>query len=102
MLHAFCRHSHAVRPLHCSCSVRCARQVVVFDQATKLAHCVTWVHLDQHADVESAYRAGRAALRSLTARLSAPQQQLPPGRVSAGTRMMWPPGALGAKYTMTA
>lgn len=70
--------------------------MVVFDQATKLAHCVTWVHLDQHADVESAYRAGRAALRSLTARLSAPQQQLPPGRVRACPRMMWPPCTLGA------
>ncbi|KAK9842349.1 hypothetical protein WJX81_007998 [Elliptochloris bilobata] len=55
-------------------------EVVVFDQATKLAHCVTWVHLDQHADVEAAYRAGCTALRSLTARLSAPKPQLPNGR----------------------
>ena len=70
-----------IQPVLVSRRTRCVPQVVVFDQATKLAHCVTWVHLDQHADVESAYRAGRAALRALTERLSAPQQQLPAGRV---------------------
>ncbi len=59
---------------------RAARQVVVFDQASKLAHCVAWVHMDQHASVEAAYRAGRAALGSLTGRLSAQRRRLPNGR----------------------
>ena len=57
------------------------RQVVVFDQATKLGYCVVWVHLDKHGSVEEAYRAGRASLSSLTGRLNALHPPLPNGRV---------------------
>jgi len=62
-------------------------QVVVFDQASKLAHCVAWVHMDQHASVEAAYRAGRAALGSLTGRLSAQRRRLPNGRARPAPRL---------------
>lgn len=57
------------------------RQVVVFDQATKLGYCVVWVHLDKHGSVEEAFRAGRASLSSLTGRLDALHPPLPSGRV---------------------
>lgn len=57
------------------------RQVVVFDQATKLGYCVVWVHLDKHGSVEEAFRAGRASLSSLTGRLNALHPPLPSGRV---------------------
>lgn len=30
--------------------------VVVFDHATKLAYVISWVHLDEHPDVEAAYQ----------------------------------------------
>ncbi len=80
---------------------RAACQVVVFDQATKLAHCVAWVHMDQHASVEAAYRAGRAALGSLTGRLSAQRRRLPNGRARPAPRPgprlgSWPSDGLAA------
>ena len=37
--------------------------VIVFDQATKLAYVITWVHLDRHASLEEAYQHGQEQLR---------------------------------------
>ena len=37
--------------------------VIVFDQATKLAYVITWVHLDRHASLEEAYQHGQQQLR---------------------------------------
>ena len=37
--------------------------VIVFDQATKLAHVITWVHLDRHESLEDAYQHGKEQLR---------------------------------------
>ena len=34
--------------------------VLVFDHATKLAYVISWVHLDEHADVDAAYQVGCA------------------------------------------
>ncbi len=30
--------------------------VVVFDHATKLAYVITWVHIDEHPDTDTAYQ----------------------------------------------
>ncbi len=37
--------------------------VIVFDQATKLAYVITWVHLDRHESLEHAYQHGKEQLR---------------------------------------
>ena len=37
--------------------------VIVFDQATKLAYVITWVHLDRHASLEEAYHHGQRQLQ---------------------------------------
>lgn len=37
--------------------------VIVFDQATKLAYVITWVHLDRHESLEDAYQHGKEQLR---------------------------------------
>ena len=37
--------------------------VIVFDQATKLAYVVTWVHLDRHASLQEAYQHGQRQLQ---------------------------------------
>jgi anthranilate/para-aminobenzoate synthase component I len=37
--------------------------VLVFDHATKLAYVISWVHLDEHADVDAAYQVGCADRR---------------------------------------
>ncbi|KAK9829881.1 hypothetical protein WJX72_008431 [[Myrmecia] bisecta] len=52
--------------------------VIVFDQATKLAYVIAWVHLDQFSSVEEAYVAGKQRLSSVCNKLSnvnAPQLQ---------------------------
>lgn len=43
--------------------------IIVFDHATKLAYCVTWVHMDAHAGVPEAYLAGKRALAAMTDRI---------------------------------
>ena len=45
--------------------------VVVFDQATKLAYVITWVHVDRHASVEEAYQHGQQQLRRTGQKLQA-------------------------------
>lgn len=37
--------------------------VIVFDQATKLAYVITWVHLNRHSSLEEAYQHGRRQLQ---------------------------------------
>lgn len=39
--------------------------VLVFDQATKLAYIITWVHTDKHDSLEAAYQHGRQQLASV-------------------------------------
>jgi len=78
---------------------RAARQVVVFDQASKLAHCVAWVHMDQHASVEAAYRAGRPArLAHWSPECAAPAAAQRPGAPRAPAEVLrlksWPSGGL--------
>ena len=46
-------------------------EVVVFDQATKLAYVCVWLHLDQHPSPQHAYLSGKQRLAAITARLSA-------------------------------
>lgn len=45
--------------------------VVVFDQATKLAYVITWVHLDQHASLQQAYQHGQQQLQRTGRKLQA-------------------------------
>lgn len=45
--------------------------VVVFDQATKLAYVITWVHLDRHASLEEAYQHGQEQLKRTGRKLQA-------------------------------
>ena len=61
--------------------------VVVFDQATKLAYIITWVHTDKHDSLEAAYQHGRQQLASVARKVcneNAPS--LSNGRVSG----CWP------------
>ncbi|BDA45509.1 Anthranilate synthase alpha subunit 1, chloroplastic [Coccomyxa sp. Obi] len=44
--------------------------IIVFDHATKLAYCVTWVHMDAHAGVPEAYLAGKRTLAAMTERIA--------------------------------
>ena len=44
--------------------------VIVFDQATKLAYCVAWVHMDRHPGISEAYLAGKHALAAMSERLA--------------------------------
>jgi hypothetical protein len=37
--------------------------VILFDNASKLAYVTSWVHLDEHEDVEAAYAAGASHWR---------------------------------------
>lgn len=49
--------------------------VVVFDHATKLAYVISWVHLEEHPDVEAAYQVCRCiGTPVLRATLNARQQ----------------------------
>ena len=45
-------------------------EVVVFDQATKLAYVCVWLHMDQHPSPQHAYLSGKQRLAAITARLS--------------------------------
>ena len=61
--------------------------VLVFDQATKLAYIITWVHTDKHESLEAAYQHGRQQLASVARKVcneNAPS--LSNGRVSG----LWP------------
>ena len=65
--------------------------VVVFDNAAKLAYCVAWVRTDEPGtSPEAAYAAGRARLDALVARLDAARgpsaPPLPPARVTLRTQ----------------
>ena len=56
--------------------------VIVFDQATKLAYCVAWVHMDRHAGIHEAYLAGKHALAAMSERISPGRTpNLPLGKV---------------------
>lgn len=44
--------------------------VVVFDQATKLAYAITWVHVDEHASAEEGFAAGKQRLQDLVRRMT--------------------------------
>ncbi|CAL5228808.1 g12007 [Coccomyxa viridis] len=44
--------------------------VIVFDQATKLAYCVAWVHMDRHPGISEAYLAGKHALAAMSDRIA--------------------------------
>lgn len=60
--------------------------VIVFDQATKLAYCVAWVHMDRHPGVTEAYFAGKQALDDMQGRICPYQTpNLPVGKVSPAT-----------------
>ena len=69
--------------------------VVVFDNAAKLAYCVAWVHTDGgdaaggDSSLEAAYAAGKARLDALVARLDGARgpgaPPLPPARVTLRT-----------------
>lgn len=43
--------------------------VIVFDQATKLAYVITWVHLDRHASLEEAYQHGQHQLQTTSRKI---------------------------------
>ncbi len=43
--------------------------VIVFDQATKLAYVITWVHLDRHASLEEAYQHGQHQLQKTSRKI---------------------------------
>lgn len=51
-------------------------------QATKLTYVITWVHMDEHADVEAAYRYGRERLGDLVGKITANNVELQHGKVS--------------------
>ena len=64
--------------------------VVVFDNAAKLAYCVAWVRTDEDGvGLESAYAGGKARLDALVARLDGARgpgaPPLPPARVTLRT-----------------
>lgn len=59
----------------------------MFDQATKLAYCVAWVHMDRHAGVSEAYLAGKRALDTMAGRICpARTPSLPLGKVPLVSR----------------
>ena len=45
-------------------------EVVVFDQATKLAYVCVWLHLDKHPSTEHAFLAGKRRIAAITKKLS--------------------------------
>lgn len=45
-------------------------EVVVFDQATKIAYTCVWLHLDEYQSPEHAYLAGKRRLRAMNEKLS--------------------------------
>ena len=44
-------------------------EVVVFDQATKLAYVCVWLHLDKHLSTELAFLSGKRRIAALTQKL---------------------------------
>lgn len=57
--------------------------VVVFDQATKLAYVISWAHLDGHTDPCEAFEMAKQRRSRLCKRLSAANApRLPNGQVS--------------------
>ena len=71
-------------------------EVVVFDHATKLAYCVTWVDVRAHASTREAYAAGQARLQRLVRRLqrsSGAAAALPPAAVELSLGALPPPAA---------
>ena len=65
--------------------------MIVFDQATKLAYCVAWVHLDAHGgDQRAAYLAGKRALTAMTERIRPSRTpNLPLGKVGGCGCCVW-------------
>lgn len=64
--------------------------VVVFDQATKLAYVITWVHLERHASLEEAYQHGQEQLTRTGRKLQAEHSpNLANGRVKL-VQTCWP------------
>jgi len=63
--------------------------VVAFDGASKLAYCVSWAHLDEHASLEESYADARARLDALSSRLAAAGRtggpRLPASRIAMET-----------------
>lgn len=45
-------------------------EVVVFDQATKLAYICVWMHLDKHLSTELAFLSGKRKIAAITQKLS--------------------------------
>lgn len=56
--------------------------VVVFDQATKIAYAISWVHLDPSTPLEEAYASGKARLAHLVEVLSGPSPPLQNASIS--------------------
>lgn len=57
-------------------------EVIIFDQATKLAYLCVWLHLDDHPTLEAAYAHGQQRLAALTACLGQPDASaLSPAKV---------------------
>jgi len=61
------------------------KDVVVFDQATKLVYAVSWVNTEEHATLEGAYADGRARLDALLGRLTSVPPPLKSGVVEVDT-----------------
>ena len=58
--------------------------VIVFDQATKLAYVITWVHLDRHSSLEEAYQHGQRQLQITSRKIENEHSpNLTNGKVSA-------------------
>jgi anthranilate synthase component 1 len=45
-------------------------EVVVFDQATKLAYVCVWLHLEKHPSTEHAFLSGKRRIAAITKKLS--------------------------------
>ena len=45
-------------------------EVVVFDQATKLAYVCVWLHLDKHLNTELAFLSGKRRIAAITQKLN--------------------------------
>ena len=65
--------------------------VIVFDQATKLAYVITWVHLDRHASLEEAYQHGQEQLRRTSRKIENEHSpNLTNGKVRLGFHLVCP------------
>ena len=45
-------------------------EVVVFDQASKLAYVCVWLHLDKHLNTELAFLSGKRRIAAITQKLN--------------------------------